>query len=1051
MNLSAVFIRRPVMTTLIMAAFLLAGSFGYSLLAVSELPTIDYPTVNVNARVPGANAQTMAATVATPLEKRFATIPDVDSMNSRSSQSSTNISITFNLGRNIDLAAQDVQAAVSSTGGLPRDMPQPPTVRKQNPADQPVMMLRLSSKTLPLATVNEYSESVVLRQLSTIEGVAAVDIMGESKRAVRIQIDPQQMAARGIGIDQITTAVRNANVNQASGQLESDTRAAVIETEGQLETAEQFRNQIVAYRDGKPVRLCDVASVSDSVQNNKTYSKYNGEPTLSLAIRRQPGANTVGVVDRIRAVLPEVQAQLPPSINLEIFFDRSESIRAAIHDVQITLLFSALLVVGVIFIFLRKLSATFIPSIALPIALIGAFAGMAALGFSLNNLTLMALTLSVIFVVDDAIIMLEHIMRHVEEGESPYAAAIKGAREVWGTILTMTLSLAAVFVPILFMEGILGRLLNEFAVTIVIAIMVSGVVSVTLTPMLCSRLIKPLNAERGGRFSRFHERSEQYFKWFQERYGRSLRWSLNHKPFIVSLFFASILATVFLFRIMPQDFLPTEDLAQFNVNIETATGTSFAETVRRQAQVEQIIRANPNVIGLNSNVGGGFGNNNEGRFNVRLKPKNEREQTVEQIMAQLRRQIDRVPGIRSFMNNPPSIRIGGIQTRSNYQYTLQDTDIPTLYSAAIQLRDALRAEPGFTDVDSDLDLTTPAVNVAIDREAAAALGVSVQAIEAALGSAFGGQQISTIMTPADQYQVILELLPEYQQNAASLARVYLTANNNANGVNGGGGGAAAAGAGPSLVPLSAVTHITTGSMALQENHVGQLPAVTISFGLEDGIPLSDAVNRLKAVEARIGMPATVLGSFQGTASAFQKSMQGMGFLLVAGILVVYIMLGILYESFIHPLTILSGLPSAAAGALATLWLFDMSLTLYAYVGMIMLVGIVKKNAIMMIDFALVRQRSDGLDPETAITEAALVRFRPIMMTTMAALVGAVPIALALGAGGQGRQPLGVAVVGGLLVSQALTLYITPVIYGYLDRFESWLSRSKTRRAHAPAE
>jgi hydrophobe/amphiphile efflux-1 (HAE1) family protein len=1044
MNLSAIFIRRPVMTTLIMAAFLLAGMFGYSVLAVSELPTIDYPTVNVQARVPGANAQTMAATVATPLEKRFATIPDVDSMNSRSSQGNTNISITFNLGRNIDLAAQDVQAAVSSTGGLPRDMPQPPTVRKQNPADAPIMILRLNSKTLPLSTVNEYSESVVLRNLSTLPGVAAVDITGESKRAVRIQADPQAMATRGIGIDQITAAVRSANVNQASGELEGPTRTAVIETEGQLNNAEQFRNQIVAYRNGKPVRLGDVANVIDSVSNLKNYSTFNGEPTLALQIRRQPGANTVAVVDAIRAVLPEVRAQLPPSVNLEIFFDRSESIRAAIHDVQLTLLFSALLVVAVIFIFLRKLSATFIPSIALPIALIGAFAGMAALGFSLNNLTLMALTLAVIFVVDDAIIMLENIMRHIEEGETPYAAAVKGSREVWGTILTMTLSLAAVFVPILFMEGILGRLLNEFAVTIVITIMVSGVVSVTLTPMLCSRMIRAQHAARGGRLSRFHERSEYYFKWLQTGYGNSLRWSLAHKRFIVGLFFASIVATYFMFRIMPQDFLPSEDLGQFNVQTEALTGTSFAEMVRRQAEVEKIIRANPNVVGLTSNVGGGFNGqgNNTGRFNVRLKPKGEREQTIEQIMAQLRRQIERVPGIRTFMNNPPSIRIGGIQSRSNYQYTLQDTDLRTLYGSAMRLRDALRTEPGFVDVDSDLDLTTPAVNVAIDRDAAAALGVSVQSIEGALGSAFGGQQISTIMTPFDQYDVILELLPQYQLDAASLARVYLSA---------GGGGTATGGGAATLVPLTAVTHVTPGSMALQENHVGQLPAVTISFGLEEGIPLSEAVDRLKAVEARIGIPATVLGSFQGTAQAFQRSMQGMGFLLVAGILVVYIMLGILYESFIHPLTILSGLPSAAAGALATLWLFDMSLTLYAYVGMIMLVGIVKKNAIMMIDFALVRQRTDGLDPETAITEAALVRFRPIMMTTMAALVGAVPIALAMGAGGEGRQPLGVAVVGGLVVSQALTLYITPVIYGYLDRFESWLSRSKPRRAHAPAE
>ena len=1044
MNVSEIFIRRPVMTTLVMVAFLLAGFFGYSVLAVSELPAIDYPTVNVNANVPGANAQTMASTVATQLEKRFATIPDIESMNSRSSQGRTNISITFNLDRDIDLAAQDVQAAVSSTGGLPRDMPQPPQVRKQNPADQPVMMLRLSSPTLPLSTINEYSESVVLRQLSTLEGVAAVDIWGEARRAVRIQVDPNALAARGIGIDQIAAAVRGSNVNQASGELESATRSAVIEAEGQLENAAEFRQQIVAYRDGRPVRLGDVANVIDSTANIRNYSTYNGAPTLGLAIRKQPGANTVAVVDRIRAVLPLVQEQLPPSVELEIFFDRSESIRAAIHDVQLTLLFSAALVVAVIFIFLRRLSATFIPSIALPIAIIGAFAGMAALDFSLNNLTLMALTLAVIFVVDDAIIMLENIMRHVEAGEPPFEAAIKGAREVWGTIMTMTLSLAAVFVPVLFMEGIVGRLLNEFAVTIVIAIMISGVVSVTLTPMLCSRIIKSGHDETSGRAAGFHRRSEAGFKWLQNHYEDSLRWSLRNRPVILGLFFASVVATYFLFISRPQDFLPNEDLAQINVGIEAATGTAFNDMVRRTKEVEEIIKATPNVIGYQVNVGGfgGFGGGgNTANFNVRLTPAAEREETVGQIVNQLRPKIEAVPGLRAFVRTPQSIRIGGIQGRSNYQYTLQDSDLRTLYPAAIRLREALEQEPGFVGVESDLDLTTPAVNVAIDRDAAASLGVSVQQIESALGSAFGGQQISTIMTPFDQYSVILELLPEFQQNAASLARVYLT----------GGGGAGAAGAAPNLVPLTAVTRVTQGSMALQENHVGQLPAVTISFNLEDGIPLSEGVVLLKQVEARIGMPATVIGSFQGTAQAFQRSMQGMGFLLIAGIVVVYIMLGILYESFIHPLTILSGLPSAAAGALASLWLFDMSLTLYAYVGMIMLVGIVKKNAIMMIDFALVRQRQDRLTAEEAIVEAALVRFRPIMMTTMAALVGAVPIALAMGAGGDGRQPLGIAVVGGLLVSQALTLYITPVIYDYLDRFEHWIGRSSRYEETAPAE
>ncbi len=1030
MNISETFIRRPVMTTLVMAAFLLAGAFGYTLLPVNELPAIDFPTVNVQARLPGANAQTMATSVATPLEKRFSTVPGIESMNSSSQQGSTNITLTALLDVNIDTFAQDVQAAVAATGGLPRDMPSPPLVRKANPADQPIMMLRVNSDTLPLSSVNEYSENVILRQLSTIEGVAAIDIGGEQRAAVRIQLDPNAMAARAIGIDLVTAAIRAANVNQATGSLDGQTRSAIIYTQGQLQNADQFSRQIVTYRDGKPVRLGDIATVLDSVENVRSYSTFNGQPSINLAIRRQPGANTVAVVDRIRAVLPTIQQQLPPSINLTIYFDRSETIRESLFDVQMTLLFSAALVVGVIFLFLRKASATFIPSVALPIAIVGTFAGMAAFGFSLNNLSLMALTLAVIFIVDDAIVMLENIMRHIEAGERPMEAALKGAREVAGTILTMTVSLAAVFVPVLFMEGILGRLLNEFAVTIVIAILVSGIVSVTLTPMLCSRIIKPKHDERE---TAFHRKSEAAFMWLQRGYEISLLWSMRHRKFIVLLFFVSIGATGYLFTLIPKDFLPSEDTGVLNVSVEAANGTSFADMVRRQKELEAIVSTEPGIVGLGSQVPGFGGRGyNSGRFNIRLAPREERE-SIDDIMANLRRKMQAVPGINTFMNNPPSIRIGGINSRSQYQYTLQDGDLQELYASSIRLRDALKNAPGFVDVDSDLDLATPAANVDIDRDAAASLGVSVQEIMTALGSAFGGQQVSTIYSAADQESVILELLPQYQQDSSSLERLYLT------------------GTGGRLVPLSAVTRISSGSIAQTENHLGQLPAVTISFSLQQGIPLSDAIIRLKEVEAQIGMPATVITSFQGTAQAFQRSMQGMGFLLIGAILVVYIVLGILYESFIHPLTILSGLPAAAAGALLSLWALDLPLTLYAYVGMIMLVGIVKKNAIMMIDFALSRQRQENVEPEVAIVEAALVRFRPIMMTTMAALVGAVPIALAMGAGGEGRQPLGIAVVGGLVVSQALTLYITPVIYAYLDRFEHWIGRWGRKAAPVPAE
>jgi hydrophobe/amphiphile efflux-1 (HAE1) family protein len=1029
-NVSEVFIRRPVMTTLVMAAFLLAGLFGYFNLAVSELPNFDRATVNVQARLPGANAQTVATSLATPLEKRFSTIPGLATMNSTSSQGSTRITLEAAPGRNIDSFAQDVQAAVSATGGLPRDMPAPPIVRKANPEDRPILMMRVSSPTLPISTVNEYMETVIVRQLASIDGVASVDIMGEARRAVRIQVDPNAMAARGIGIDQVANAIRAANVNQATGEFDGPTLSAVIQTEGQLNTAEQFGRQIVAYREGRPVRLGDIATVVDGLENVKRYSTYNGEGAIGLAIRRQPGANTVAVVDRVMEVLPTAREQLPPSITMEVFFDQSASVRESIFDVQMTLLFSAILVVGVIFVFLRKMSATFIPSVALPIAIVAAFAGMALLDFSLNNLTLMALTLSVIFIVDDAIVMLENIMRHVEAGERPFDAALKGASEVRGTILTMTVSLAAVFIPVLFMGGILGQLLNEFAVTIVIAILMSGVVSVTLTPMLCSRIVKPSHAEPPNAFQR---RSEVVFVAWQNAYARSLHWALANKNIIMVLFFVSVIGTVSLFTIIPKDFLPSEDNGSFNVTTLAANGTSFNEMVRKQLEAEAIIRANPNVIGVQSTVPGfGGTSNNSGRFNVRLLPRDERDASIDEIMAQVSRDIAQVPGLRAFPRNPPPFRLGGIATRSEYQYTLQNPDLQVLYATSIRLKDALSVTPGFVGVDSDLDLTTPAVNVAINRDAAAAFGVSVQQIESALGSAFGGQQISTIYTSSDQQSVILELLPEFQQDASALSRVYLT------------------GANDGLVPLSAVTQITPGSIALSENHLGQLPAVTVSFNLEPGIPLSEGVTLLRDVEAQIGMPASMQRSFQGTAAAYEESMKGMGFLLIAGILVVYIMLGILYESFIHPLTILSGLPAAAAGALLTLWAFDMPLTLYAYVGMIMLVGIVKKNAIMMIDFALVRQRTDGLGSEQAIVEAAIVRFRPIMMTTMAALVGAGPIALGIGAGGEGRQPLGVAVIGGLFVSQFLTLYITPVIYGYLSQFENWISRARTSEA-VPAE
>jgi HAE1 family hydrophobic/amphiphilic exporter-1 len=1023
------------MTILVMGAIVLAGVFGYSELPVNELPMVDFPTLVVTGSLPGADAGTMAASVATPLESQFSLIPGLDSMSSTSILGTSQITLQFRLDRSIDAAAQDVQSAISAASRqLPNTMPAPPTMRKVNPAESTILQISVSSPTLPLPQVDEYAETVIVRSLSTLDGVANIEVYGQAHPAVRIQVDPNKLAARGIGIDQVAAAVKSSNVNLPTGTLDSPSRSAVIQAEGQLVKAADYLPQIIAYRDGAPVRFGDVATIIDSVENRWLSGRYNDKPGVTLGINRQPGANTIAVVDEIKAALPAIRAQLPPSINLEITLDRSQSIRAAVHDVEVTLLIAAILVIAVIFLFLRTASATFIPSLALPITMAGTFAGMAWFGYSLDNLSLMALTLSVGFVVDDAIVMLENIMRHVEEGTPPYQAALDGSREVGFTILSMTVSLGAVFIPVLFMGGIVGRLLHEFAVTIVIAIVVSGLVSISLTPMLCSRLIHTAKEEHERHRGRFYRVSEDFFIRMQNAYGNSLRWGMSHKPIILALFAASLVATVALFRNMPQDFIPPDDTGRLNAYTEGANGISFEEMNHHQAEAARIIWSDPNVQGAMSSVGSGGarGGSNQGSFVIVLKPRSERL-PVNAVMAELRRKFAAIPGLNVYLQNRPLITIGGLVSKAQYQYTLQDTDTKELYDAATKLRTALAKTPGFLDVTSDLDLSTPSIHVSVNRDRAAALGVSMQQIETALGASFGGQQISIINTSADQFKVILELLPKDQQDQASLQRLYLT------------------GANGSLVPLTAVTTLSTGASPLAVNHFGQLPSVTVSFSLPPGAPLSDAVTRLEEVQRQVGMPASVLTSFQGTAKAFQQSMQGMGFLLIGAILVVYIVLGILYESFIHPLTILSGLPSAAVGALLTLWFFHLSLTLYAFVGMIMLVGIVKKNAIMMIDFALVREREHGLEADEAITEAALIRFRPIMMTTMAALMGSLPIAFGFGEGGASRQPLGLAVVGGLILSQALTLYITPVIYGYLDRFGASFGRSFARNVPDAAE
>ena len=1032
MGFSRTFIERPVMTTLAMAAMVIFGLFGYFNLPVSDLPNFDFPTITVSASLPGADPETMASAVAAPLENQFTTINGIDSMTSASTQGSTQISLQFSLDRNIDSAAQDVQAAISAaTRQLPRNMPSPPTFRKQNPADLPILFIALSSDTLEPSKLDEYAETLLARQISTIQGVSQVQVAGSKKYAVRIQADPSALAARNIGFDTLSNAVANANVNQATGALNGNTRSAIIHADGQLDNAAEFSRQIIAYRGGAPVRIGDVARVEDGLENPFGQSWYKGKPAIVLFIRRQPGANTVKTIDAIKAVLPQFMQTLPPSVNLSVIYDRSVTINASIEDVQLTLLIAAVLVVLVIFAFLRRVSATLIPSLALPIAVIGTFAGMSLMGFNLDNLSLMALTLSVGFVVDDAIVMLENIVRHIEEGMKPYEAAVKGAGEIGFTILSMTVSLAAVFIPLVFMGGVVGRLLHEFAITIILAIAASGIVSVTLTPMLCARILRD---EHGQKHGRFYRASENTFNWLQSAYSRSLRWALAHEPVIIVIFLGTLVASGALYSVMPEDFLPSDDVGRIQAQVQAANGTSFDQMSAYVQRIQNIINADANVEGALAWLEGGNGDagSNSARLPlIALKPTSERKLSADQVINELRPKLAHIPGVNVFLSNPPPVRLGARGSRSNYQYTLQGLDLGQLADMSGKLMTEMRKNPAFVDINSDYDAAMPSVQVNIDRDRAAAFGVSPQQIESALGSAFSSGQISQINAPSDQYEVILELLPQYRRDPAALAKLYITSSNG------------------TLVPLTAVTRITRSTMPISVNHAGQIPAVTVSFDMAPGHALSDAVTGIAAASRAVDMPGTISGSFQGTAAAFQSSTQNMGMLLLIATLTVYIILGILYESFIHPLTILSGLPSAAMGALLTLYIVGMPLTLYAFVGMIMLIGIVKKNAIMMIDFALTKQRSHaGIAPEEAIFEAAVIRFRPIMMTTMAALMGTLPIALGSGTGAESRRPLGMCVAGGLLLSQLLTLYITPVIYCYLDRLSQRLS-PKDRSAPAP--
>jgi HAE1 family hydrophobic/amphiphilic exporter-1 len=1018
-------IRRPVMTTLLMSAFLIFGIIAYRALPVSELPNVDFPTISVSASLPGASPETMAAAVATPLEKQFSTIAGLDSMTSTSAQGSSTITLQFALDRNIDAAAQDVQSSIAAAQrSLPPDMPTPPSFRKVNPADSPVFFVAMYSKTLPTWVVDEYAQSQLAQRLSTISGVAQVSVFGSQKYAVRIQADPAQLASRGIGIDEVQAAVRGANVNQPLGTLDGSRQSFALRANGQLLDAAGYRPLNVAFRNGAPVKLEEVARVIDNVENTKVAAWFNDNRTIMLAVLRQPGANTVETVDAIKRVLPTFQASLPASIELQVHYDRSVSIRDAIHDVQFTLILAGMLVILVILLFLRNLSATVIPSLALPISIVGTFAAMYALGYSLDNLSLLALTLSVGFVVDDAIVMLENIVRHVEAGEEPFEAAIKGAREIGFTIISMTLSLMAVFIPVLFMGGIVGRLLHEFAVTICAAILVSGIVSLTLTPMLCSRYVRHDAPEEHGRVFRAFER---FFAGLLRGYEKSLAWAMARPRWVLASFVATLALTVILYMAVPKDFLPSGDTGQIVVSTEGPQDVSFAAMVQRQRAVAEILAKDPTVKTLASFVGasGPRPTLNTGSLIINLKPRAERQETPDEIIARLRPKLGAVPGIRVFMQNPPPIRIGGMITSAQFQYTLQDANLEELYHWNDVLLGKLRQVPGLVDVNTNLKNQSPVVSLDVARDKLAPLGLSFAQVEDALQSAFSARQISTIYGATNQYQVILEVAPEQQTDPSMLSKLHVR------------------GAAGALVPLDTVASISRGTQALTVNHQGQLPSVTLSFNLLPGVSLGDAVDRIRAMERQMALPVSLTTSLQGTAQAFEASTKGLGMLLLVAVLVVYLVLGILYESFIHPLTILSGLPAAGLGALLTLLIFRVDLSLYAFVGIIMLVGIVKKNAIMMIDFALEKQRKEGMAPAEAIFQACLIRFRPIMMTTMAALVGTLPIAVGWGAGAEVRRPLGLAVVGGLLVSQFLTLYLTPVVYLAMDR----LSR---RFATAPA-
>jgi HAE1 family hydrophobic/amphiphilic exporter-1 len=1013
------------MTTLLMTAILVFGIVSYRKLTVSDLPAVDYPTINVNANLPGASPETMAATVATPLEKSFSAIAGIDNITSSSSLGNTSVTLQFSPDRDIDAAAQDVNAAISATLPFLPSTIIPPSYRKQNPAASPILFFALTSNALSLTDVDEIAETTIAQRLSMVEGVAQVTVFGSAKYAVRVELDPMQLTARGLGVNEVATAVRTNNVTLPTGVLYGRERTLTIQATGQLHDANEFRRMIVVNHNGAPVHLGDLGRVYDGVQNTRNISWYNGDPAIVLAVMRQPGTNTVDVATAVKAALEDIKPSLPPSVKVNLRYDRSQGIKASVNDVKLSLVVALVLVVIVIFIFLRNLTATFIPSLTLPMAIVGTFSVMYVLNFSIDNLSLMALTLAVGFVVDDAIVMLENIVRHIEAGETPLDAALRGAEEVGFTILSMTLSLAAVFIPLIFMAGIIGRLFREFAITISAAILVSGFVSLTLTPMLCARFLKREPKEGHGRL---YLATERAFDRLLHGYERSLGWAMERRPLTLVFSIIILVATGVMFVRIPKGLFPSDDTGLLSGSTQAAQGTSFTEMVRLQQQINRRLSQDTMIAGYMSSVN----NSNRGDVNLILKPAGQRP-TADQMVQLLTRRLSGIPGLQVVIQNPPTIRIGGRGSRALYQYTLQSNDVPTLYTGAQRLEQALHSVPLITDLNSDLENRNPVVNIKIMRDRAAMLGVTPLAIQRALANAFSEQQASTIYTATDEFWVILQIQPQDQVDESSLSKLYVASTSG------------------KLVPLSDIATFTRGVGPQSIAHSGQLASVTISFNLPPNGDLGAAVAEVERVAART-LPASVTGSFSGTAQAFQDSQKGLGVLLLITVFIIYIILGILYESFVHPVTILTGLPFAAFGALLALFVTGQQLDVYGYVGVIMLIGIVKKNAIMMIDFAIERERGEHIPPAQAILEAASVRFRPIMMTTVAAIAGTLPIAIGIGASAASRRPLGIAVVGGLAFSQIVTLYVTPVFYTYLDDLQSWLDRaSRHFPGAAPAD